>query len=131
MKFVRHSELPQLPASHESAANPGVWKKVLLTNNDIQSGQLQMLNWATLPARSSFQWHYHEDMQEVFLIIRGQVRMTVAGQTIEMQSGDCVVVDIREVHSMTNLIEETAEYIVFGISQGKGGQTVVVDGSAV
>jgi mannose-6-phosphate isomerase-like protein (cupin superfamily) len=53
--------------------------------------------------------------------------MAVAGQVIDMQDGDCVVVEPREVHQMTNLSDQDAEYIVFGISSGQGGQTVVVD----
>ena len=129
MKFVRYSQLPQIPASHEDINNPGVWKKVLLTKSDLQSGQTQMLNWATLPSGSSFQWHYHEDMQEVFLVVRGRVLMTVGNQKIEMQQGDCVVVEPREVHQMANLSNQDAEYIVFGISSGTGGKTVVVQES--
>lgn len=127
MKLVRFSEVSREAASHEDHRKPGVWKKVLLTKADLQFGQVQMLNWATLPAGSSFQWHYHEDMQEIFLLLRGSVRMTVAGQVIDMQDGDCVVVEPREVHQMTNLSDQDAEYIVFGISSGQGGQTVVVD----
>lgn len=126
MKFVKHAEVPQVPASHEDVNNPGVWKKVLLTKTDLQWGQIQMLNWATIPGGSSFQWHYHEDMQEVFLLLRGSVQMTVAGQELDMQDGDCVVVQPGEVHQMTNLSSQDAEYIVFGISSGKGGQTIVV-----
>ncbi len=85
-----------------------------------------MLNWARLPAGSSFQSHYHEDMQEVFVILSGQVDMQVSGESRRMGPGDTVLIDPREIHRMTNVGADAAEYIVFGISSGRGGRTVVV-----
>ncbi len=127
MHVVKLAELPKIPASHEQSNQPGVWKQVLLTKANIQPGQMQMLNWATLPGGSSFQPHYHQDMQEIFLILRGQVQMTVGEQKIVLSDGDCVVIEPCEVHQMTNLNDQEAQYIVLGISSGKGGQTVVVE----
>jgi len=116
-----------VPASHEDPANPGVLKRVIATHNDIMPGQIMMVNWARLPGGSSFQRHYHEDMQEVFVLINGQVKMTIDAESVEMKSGDAVIVEPREIHEMRNLLDSDAEYIVFGVSTGHGGQTVVVD----
>lgn len=127
MYVVRLCETPKIPASHENASHPGVWNQVLLTKANVQPGQMQMLNWATLPGSASFQPHYHEDMQEIFLILHGQVQMRVDHQIVELSDGDCVVIQPREVHQMTNLSSQEAEYIVLGISSGKGGQTVVIE----
>jgi mannose-6-phosphate isomerase-like protein (cupin superfamily) len=87
---------------------------------------VQMLNWARLPAGSSFQPHYHEDMQEVFVLISGAVRMTVETVAVDMHPGDTVIVAPREVHQMTNTGANDAEYLVFGISSEAGGRTIVM-----
>lgn len=85
-----------------------------------------MINWAKLPVGKSFQAHYHEDMEEVFVIIHGAARMTVAGQDVVMGPGDTVCVAPREVHHMTNVGQDEVDYLVVGISTGQDGKTVVV-----
>jgi mannose-6-phosphate isomerase-like protein (cupin superfamily) len=80
-----------------------------------------------LPAGSSFRPHYHEDMQEVFVLLAGQVTMSGQEFSCEMRPGDTVIVDPREVHQMTNSGEMDAEYLVFGISSQQGGRTVLAE----
>ncbi|MBL8809659.1 MAG: cupin domain-containing protein [Planctomycetaceae bacterium] len=126
MHWISASDSGFVPASHENPQNPGVLKRVIATRDMFQAGHVQMLNWASLPAGSSFQPHYHEDMQEVFVMLSGSVEMHISGETRRMGPGDTVLVDPREIHRMTNVGTEAAEYIVFGISSGKGGRTVVV-----
>ncbi len=128
MQFIQATNSPFIPASHEDPRNPGVLKRVIATAAEVQSGQLQMLNWARLPVGSSFQAHYHEDMQEVFVLITGEVRMTCSDTVVHMTSGDTVIVRPGEIHQMHNIGSVTAEYIVFGISSQRGGKTVVVSG---
>lgn len=134
MKFVPSNASGFVPASHEDPRNPGVLKRVIAAQRDFQAGQVQMLNWAQLPVGSSFQPHYHEDMQEVFVLLSGVVTMKVrklnsddsAGDCITMRPGDTVIIDPTEIHQMQNIGDVVAEYIVFGISSQKGGKTIVV-----
>ena len=127
MKFIPSTGSGFVPASHENPLNPGVLKRVIATRDDLQFGQVQMVNWARLPKGSSFQLHFHEDMQEVFILLSGQVDMRCGSQTVAMRAGDTVIVDVREAHKMTNTGDVDAEYLVFGISSGQGGRTVVVE----
>ena len=127
MKVIRGNVIPFEPASHEDPKNPGVLKRVLATKSDLFSGQTQMVNWAKLPAGHAFQNHYHEDMLEVFIMLSGPVEMVVDETSIQLERGDAILVEPREVHKMTNRSDGDIEYIVFGISQEKGGKTVVVE----
>jgi mannose-6-phosphate isomerase-like protein (cupin superfamily) len=126
MKIIRASETPYIPSSHEDQQNPNVLKKVLLEKADLLPGRVQMVNWANLQPNATFNAHYHEDMTEVFLIIEGTTEMTVGDTTVPLTKGDLVVVEPGEVHTMTNTSDKSFEYIVFGISQEKGGKTVNV-----
>lgn len=126
MKLIKADRSGFVPASHENPQAPGVFKRVIAAADQFQAGRVQMLNWARLPAGSSFQWHYHEDMQEVFVLVKGQALMCGAGQTLLMQAGDAVIVDAHEPHQMRNDQPEDAEYLVFGISSGQNGRTIVV-----
>ena len=127
MKTIHAADRPFVPASHENPLSPGVWKKVLLQKADLQAGTVQMVNWAKLPKGKGFAAHYHEDMQEVFIIIQGVTEITVGSETVVLRRGDTIVIDPREVHEMRNLGDEDAEYFALGISAGVGGRTIVVE----
>lgn len=127
MKFVPASESEFVPASHEDPKTPGVLKRVIAMRDEFQIGRVQMLNWARLPSRSSFRLHYHEDMQEVFVLLTGKVRMDVDGHTFVMRPGDTVIVAPREMHQMSNETDQDAQYIVFGIASGENGRTIVME----
>lgn len=126
MQVIRSSALRFIPASHEKPDEPGVWKKMLLEKQDLINGRVQMINWALLPVGNAFERHYHEDMQEVFIVIQGKARIAVAEETEMLTPGDVVVIPARSIHQMENIGQEDVEYLVVGISTGEGGKTVVV-----
>ena len=103
-----------------------MWKKVLFQRDELQPGTVQMINWARLPAGNSFAAHYHEDMQEIFIIVAGEAEMVVGGQTVVLGRGDTIAIDAREIHLMANRGNEDVEYVVVGITANRGGKTVVV-----
>lgn len=131
MQIVRGSEIEFIPASHEDPKNPGVLKRVLATKNDLIRGQVQMVNWSRLPIDSAFQPHYHEDMQEVFVMLNGEVCMTVEGTEHKLVGGDAILIEPREIHQMKNLCNDAVEYVVFGISTEEGGKTVNVESESM
>jgi mannose-6-phosphate isomerase-like protein (cupin superfamily) len=126
MKIIHSEKLEFVPASHEIPQSPGVLKKVLLKRDDFVDGHVQMLNWALLPAGKSFQSHFHEDMQEVFILIRGVARITVEDKEATMGRGDAVVIPVGAVHMMENTGKEDVEYIAVGVSKDAGGKTISV-----
>jgi len=113
-------------AGHEDPKNPGVWKKVLFRKDDLRPGRIQMVNWARLPAGNSFAAHYHEDMQEIFIVMTGEVRIRVGEQDAILGPGDAVLIDPHEVHQMWNDGDQEVDYIAIGIAGGPDGKTVLV-----
>lgn len=126
MKIIRSKQLRFVPASHENPKSPGVWKKILLERKDLVRGRVQMVNLAKLPVGNSFNPHYHEDMEEVFIILKGKANIKVNSEEKLIEKGDVVVITTGEVHEMENIGSEAVEYIVLGISLEKHGKTVVV-----
>ena len=127
MRVIPFDACPFVPASHEDPAAPGVWKKVLLQKADIQPGRIQMVNWARLHPGKHFAPHYHEDMQELFVILTGVAKIVVGAQTATLRRGDAILIDARETHEMSNVGEEDVDYLAIGISRETGGRTVVVE----
>ena len=127
MKIIASANWSFVPAGHENPLSPGVLKKVLLEKADLQPGRIQMVNWASLGAGREFARHYHEDMQEIFILMLGEAEITVGTQTATLRRGDAVVIDPREVHQMRNAGTEAVEYLAIGITSEAGGKTVVVE----
>jgi len=126
MKIIRLKDLAWVPASHEDPKAAGVLKKVLLQKSDFIEGRPQMINWCALKVGRSFQPHFHEDLEEIFIVIKGKAILRVGGEEAELGKEEAVAVPPHVVHEMKNAGREEVEYIVVGISQGKGGKTVNV-----
>jgi mannose-6-phosphate isomerase-like protein (cupin superfamily) len=126
MKMISFDKLSFVPAGHEDPQSPGVLKKVLFACGDLQSGTVRMANWAKLLPGRSFASHYHEDMQEVFIMVAGAARLVIDGAEVVLAPGDAVRIDPGEVHEMFNDTNEPAEYLAIGVANGDG-DTVVVE----
>ena len=85
-----------------------------------------MINWAFLPVGKSFRGHYHEDMQEIFILIKGEAQIFVNNEQAELCEGDTVVVPVGSVHRMENIGKNDIEYIVIGVAKGTRGRTIIV-----
>ncbi len=127
MKVIKFSDKKYLPASHEDLNNPGVFKKVLLTFKDLSKGRIQMVNWAKLPPGRSFRPHYHQDMQEIFIILSGIVKLTIDNESVMLHKRDTVIINVGAVHKMTNTGRIAAEYLAIGITEKGNGKTIVTN----
>jgi mannose-6-phosphate isomerase-like protein (cupin superfamily) len=126
MKIVRAKNLPFVPASHENPQNPGVLKKILLKKEDLVKGKIQMVNWARIPTGKTFQPHYHQSMEEIFIIVSGKAKIFVGEEEAVLRKGDAVIIPVGQVHKMTNISQKDVDYLVIGIVTGESGKTVVV-----
>jgi len=127
MKIIRARNTVTQPASHEDSETPAVMKKVMLARNDLQEGRLQMINWSTLLPGKTFRKHFHDTMEEVFIIVKGHARIQVDDEVAEISAGDAVLIPPEGVHSMENLGQENVEFISLGIAPGERGRTIVTE----
>ena len=126
MKIIRSKDVKTEPASHEDPRDPGVLKKIMLKAGELHAGHIQMVNWATLLPRKSFQNHYHEDMQEIFIMLEDGAKGHIHGKEIELFKGDILVVDPKEHHELINMTDKPLNYVVFGIAGTGKGKSVNV-----
>lgn len=126
MKIVPLRDLEWVPVGQESLQAAAVLKKVLVQKADLLEGHLQMINWCTLRVGRAFHPHYHEDMEEIFILLKGKARIRVGEEEADLEKEDAVIIPPPLVHEMKNTGEEEVEYMAIGISQGKGGRTVLV-----
>lgn len=126
MKIIRGDKLQFTPASHEDPASPGALKKVLFKKPDLLAGRIEMINWSKIPLGKAFKPHYHEDMEEVFIILTGKAKIKVSEEEEVLNRGDAVVIPMGKVHEMENIGSQDVDYIALGVSLEKGGKTINV-----
>lgn len=126
MKIIRKNIIPKVQASHEDPADPGVFKQVLLRRDYLAPGRIGMINWSTLLPGRSFRSHYHEDMDEIFIILDGNVEIFAGNRKEKLRKGDTVVIPHGIVHSMKNLTKHEVSYITIGIVGDSVGKTIIV-----
>lgn len=127
MHIIRLKNIALEPASHEDPHDPGVVKQVLFHRNELPKGTIQMINWSTLLPGKTFQNHFHEAMDEIFIILNGHVKISMNNEVEILIKGDAVVVPANHHHAMTNMGENPVHYIALGIVVGEGGRTVIVE----
>lgn len=128
MKKFSTKNLKFIPAGHEDPQNPGALKKVIFTINDIKiKGTIQMINWAKIEAGKSFARHYHENMDEIFIILSGKAEIEIDNEKARIEATDTVYIPQQAQHEMKNIATENLEYIAIGIVKKPGGKTVIVD----
>lgn len=88
MRLIRSTDAEFTAAAHEDPRKPGVLKRVLAARDELMHGRVQMINWARLPVGSSFRTHYHEDMEEIFILVQGQAEMNVEQTSTALGPGD-------------------------------------------
>lgn len=126
MKIIRGINLPYIHASHEDPQNPGSWKKVLLSHGEFPKGKVMMVNWAKIEKGREFRSHFHEDMDELFIIIKGTAKISVAKEKESLATGDAVLIAQGAIHRMENTGLGELLYLAIGISRERGGKTIVV-----
>lgn len=127
MKMFSIKNLNFIPAGHENAEDPGVVKKVILTVDDVEiKGTIQMINWAKMKPKKKFSRHYHQKMDEIFIILSGKAEIEIGNETIQLEATDTVCIPQKIEHEMKNIGVDDIEYIVIGIVTEAGGKTVVV-----
>lgn len=125
MKIIKGNALELVPAAHEDPKDPGVLKKVLFRKDDFRNGQVVVVNWSVLPKGKAFALHYHESLQEVFIIFKGKVTAKVNDEEFILESGDGLIVDYNEKHTMQNISDEDVIFLMFGVSDNPEGKTVI------
>lgn len=88
-----------------------------MRKKDLIKGRIQMINWAKLPKGKTFKFHYHQDMEEIFIILSGKAKIRVDKKTAILKKGDTIIIPPKSLHQMKNIGKEKVEYLAIGVSK--------------
>ena len=127
-QVIRGIDLPLIPASHEDVNDPGVLKKVLFTHESLADGRVQMINWSVLKNGRSFSRHYHEKMEEIFVVFAGEATILIGDTpSLVVRTGDAIRIPAGMPHKMRASDAGDVSYLAIGILTGNDGRTVVIE----
>jgi mannose-6-phosphate isomerase-like protein (cupin superfamily) len=109
MRIVRLEEVPEEGVSHD----PELRKRVLLRRGEVP--HFTALSRATLRPGQAATPHAHADMHEVFWVESGRGEARVAGATLPLEPGVCLVVEPGEEHAVACAGDEDLVLLRFGI----------------
>jgi mannose-6-phosphate isomerase-like protein (cupin superfamily) len=69
------------------------------------------VTWVDVPPGGEQRAHSHPDSEQVYVIVRGRGRMSVAGDVEEVKEGDLVFIPPATQHGIANDGSETLVYI--------------------
>ena len=69
------------------------------------------VTWVDVPPGTEQRAHSHPDAEQVYVIVRGRGRMSIAGDTEEVAEGDLVFIPPATQHGIVNDGAETLVYI--------------------
>lgn len=95
--------------TREDAHGGSGGRKLLLSENEIDN--LQAMTYGFLPAGSKFEWHMHEKMNEVMVVLKGQGTVRDEDDTYPYSVGDVFVFPKDVFHEIENTSNEEHEYI--------------------
>lgn len=89
---------------------PGITVRVLM-DGPTTGASLSLVELHVLPGGSMPVPHHHVGFDEVLHSLSGKLRMTVAGQTVDVGAGESLLIARGEIHAFANPFEEPARLL--------------------
>ena len=82
-------------------------------------------NWSfvdhlMIPPKASVGSHYHNGVEEIYLVIKGKGIVKVNDEQADIIYGDAIPVRAKEIHSFENNSDEPLEFVIYGVALEKG-----------
>lgn len=106
MKIIKKSHETLI---REDAHGGSGSRKLLLADNEIKN--VQGMTCGLLPAGAKFEWHSHEKMNEVMLVLKGEGTVRDEDGTYPYVPGDLFIFPDGIFHEIENPSSEEHEYI--------------------
>jgi mannose-6-phosphate isomerase-like protein (cupin superfamily) len=99
----------------ESAHGGSGSRQLLVSPDKLISSYFEAITKAFLETGKIFDWHLHKDVDEVFIVLKGQGKFYCDNEVVDYQVGDIITIPANSKHKIEALGNETSEYYFFRI----------------
>jgi len=108
---IKKSKDVQKEAAHGGSGA----RKLYLTKGELENKDFEAMTHGFLPPHSKFEWHTHESVEEVLLVLKGTGLVKDRDGEYAYAEGDLFVFPPNVEHEVENPTGEEQEYIFFRI----------------
>lgn len=112
--IIRKRAFADVP--REGAHDGAGGRRFYVRPEDIASSDWQAMTYGYLPAGSTFDWHNHEKIEEIMLVIKGTGVVSDRDGDYEYEAGDLFVFPADQDHKIHNPSSEEHEYVFVRIN---------------
>ena len=106
MKFTKIS-LNNIPV--EEAHGGSGSRQMLIQPQHVESKYFEAVTKGFLRVGKIFDWHFHQDTDEVFIVTKGEGRFSCEDKVTEYKAGDVITVGANLKHKIEAMGQETTE----------------------
>lgn len=77
-------------------------RKVIASTEDLEGENLEAMTYGYLPAGRTFEWHEHEDTEEIMLVIKGEGEVYDEDGMYSYAPGDVFIFPANTQHKIHN-----------------------------
>lgn len=108
MKIIKR---PSATIKKEEAHGGSGTRKVYASPDHLQSIHFEMMTYGFLPAGQVFDWHDHQDIEEIMVVLKGEGTVSDEDGEYPYAAGDVFVFPANTKHKVTNNSTEEHEMI--------------------
>lgn len=99
------NEIPKEAAHGGSGA-----RQVLVAPQDVNSPYMKAITKGFLPSGSSYDWHFHQDTDEVFIVLKGEGKYYCEEEITNYKVGDVMITPGNLKHKIEALGSVESEF---------------------
>jgi quercetin dioxygenase-like cupin family protein len=113
MKIIKKpfSDVP-LEGAHDGAGG----RRLYVDKGEIGNVDWQAMTYGYLPSKGVFDWHHHDDIDEVMLVLKGTGKVSDEDGEYEYSKGDLFIFPANVRHRIENPSKEQHEYVFVRIA---------------
>ncbi len=108
MKTFKKLKINDIPI--EDAHGGSGARQVLVKPEHVASPYLEAVTKGFLKTGSIFDWHFHQDTDEIFIVLKGEGKYYCENEITDYQEGDVMITPANLKHKIEAKGKETSEF---------------------
>lgn len=108
MKTFKKLKINDIPV--EDAHGGSGSRKILVKPEDVTSPFLEAVVNTFLKSGGIFDWHFHQDTDEIFIVLKGKGKYSCEDEITDYKKGDVMITPANLKHKIEAKGKETSEF---------------------
>jgi quercetin dioxygenase-like cupin family protein len=112
--IIKKKALQDVPREGAHGGSGG--RRMYVDHGEIANTDWQAMTYGYLPGGNAFDWHHHDDIEEIMLVLKGEGEVSDRDGTYPYSAGDLFIFPANQEHMIHNTSSDEHEYIFVRVS---------------